>query len=113
MHELSIALSIIDIASKQASEARAKQVKEVELDIGTLAGIEFESLEFALSVAVKDTLLEDTHLRINRIDPQSECLACHHIYTPNGIFGSCPECQEFNNRLLRGKELQIKSLLIE
>ena len=60
MHELSIAMSIVDIATKQAKAASAEAVSRVELDIGTLSGIEFESLKFALTVAVEDTLLGGT-----------------------------------------------------
>ncbi len=67
MHELSIAISIVDTAIKQATLASASRVSEVELDIGTHSGIEYESLKFALGVAAKDTMLEETLFRINRV----------------------------------------------
>ena len=44
MHELSIACSIIDIASNYAIEANARKIKEVELSIGLLAGVEIDAL---------------------------------------------------------------------
>jgi hydrogenase nickel incorporation protein HypA/HybF len=113
MHELSIAISIVDVATRQAEASEVNQVVEVELDIGILSGIEFESLEFALGVAARDTLLENTRFRINRIEPVTECLSCQHIYTPEGFYSTCPECQEMKTRLIRGKEMQIKSLLVE
>ena len=113
MHELSIAISIVDIAIKQATMASAHRVSEVELDIGTLSGIEYESLEFSLDVAAKDTMLEETLFRINRVEPVAECPGCQHLYTPDGIFSHCPECNKQGIRLIRGTELQIKSLLVE
>ena len=113
MHELSIAMSIVEIASRQAKAASAHAVSRVDLDIGTMSGIEFESLEFALTMAVKDTLLEGTEFRINRIDPLCQCLSCNHLYTPDGVFSQCPECKAFDTELIKGKELQIKSLLVE
>ncbi len=113
MHELSIAMSIVDIAAKQAEAASARAVSRVELDIGALSGIEYESLEFALTVAVENTLLEGTEFKINRIEPLCQCLSCDNLYTPNGVFSHCPECQEQNIEIIKGKELQIKSLLIE
>ena len=113
MHELSIAISIVDIASRQAEAASADHVSEVELDIGVLSGIEYESLEFALSVAAKETILENTLFRINRVEPVAECPACQHLYTPDGMFSHCPECNKQGIRLIRGTELQIKSLLVE
>lgn len=113
MHELSIAISIVDTAIKQATMASASRVSEVELDIGTHSGIEYESLEFALEVAVKDTILEKTLFRINRVEPVAECPACEHLYTPEGMFSYCPKCKEQGIRLIQGTELQIKSLLVE
>jgi hydrogenase nickel incorporation protein HypA/HybF len=113
MHELTIAISIVDLAIKQARAASANSVLEVELDIGTLSGIEYTSLEFGLKAAVKDTMLEHTKFRINRIEPFAECPRCKHSFTPDGRFGRCPECREIGTYLVRGGELRIKSLLIE
>lgn len=113
MHELSIAISIVDIASRQAEAASAELVSQIELDIGTLSGIEYESLEFALSVAVKDTLFEHTRFKINRIEPLCECRSCTHLYSPGKEFGACPNCGKHEPEFIRGRELQIKSLLVE
>ncbi|MCK4745396.1 MAG: hydrogenase maturation nickel metallochaperone HypA, partial [Bacteroidales bacterium] len=54
-----------------------------------------------------------TNFRINRIEPLSECLSCHLLFAPESIFGKCPECSETNIKLIRGNELQVKSLLVE
>lgn len=113
MHELSIAMSIVDLAVKEARAASASSVAEVELDIGTLSGIEFVSLEFGLKAAVRDTILEHTAFKINRIEPLAECLQCRHQFIPSGLVSKCPECSETNTSLIRGKELQIRSLLVE
>ena len=113
MHELSIAISIVDLAIDQANRASAESVSEVELDIGTLSGIEYEALEFSLGVAAKDTMLENTRFRINRVEPIAECPDCSHVYTPEGMFSHCPHCEKAGVRLIRGTELQIKSLLVE
>ena len=113
MHELSIAISIVDTVIKQAAMASANRVSEVELEIGVLSGIEYESLEFALGVAAKDTILEETLFRIKRVEAVAECPECEHLYTPDGMFSHCPECNKPGIRLIRGTELQIKSLLVE
>ena len=72
-----------------------------------------QALEFALEVASKGTMLEETLFRINRVEPVAECPDCGFLYTPEGIFSHCPECQRMGVRLIRGTELQIKSLLVE
>jgi hydrogenase nickel incorporation protein HypA/HybF len=113
MHELSIAISIVDTVIKQAKAASATRVSEVHLDIGVCSGIEFESLEFSLGMATKDTLLEKTAFLINRVEPVAECPACNHLYSPERVFSHCPECNQPGIRMIKGTELQIKSLLVE
>lgn len=113
MHELSIAMTIVDTVVKQAEAASAGDVVEVELDIGVFSGIEIESLEFSLDVATRESILEKTVFRINRVEAVAECPACHHLYTPERVFSLCPECKKPGIRLIRGTELQIKSLLVE
>ena len=58
MHELSIARSIVQLSEQQAREHHSSQIEEVELEIGRLAGVELQTLEFAMESAVKGTLLE-------------------------------------------------------
>lgn len=113
MHEMSIALSIIDLAAEQAKKADASKIVEIELDIGTLSGIEIEALNFAMEIAVKDSVLESAEIKINRIEAVSECLECGHIFESEGFISHCPECKEMNTRVFKGKEMQVKSLLVE
>ena len=55
MHELSIAQSIVQLSEQQAREHHSLQIEEVELEIGRLAGVELQTLEFAMESAVKGT----------------------------------------------------------
>jgi len=78
MHELSIALGIVDIAKKETQKAHAQKVELIELEIGTLAGIEFDSLDFVWPSAVKDTVLEHAKKKIHIIEGKAKCGDCHH-----------------------------------
>lgn len=113
MHEMSIALSIVDLAVEQAKKAEARKVVEIELDIGTFSGIEVEALDYALEIAVKDTVLEHSRVKINRIGAVSECLKCSHIFDSEGFVHLCPQCGDSKTRIIKGREMQVKSLLIE
>ena len=110
---MSIALSIIDLVSDQAEKAGAKRVKELELDIGTMSGIEVDSLKFSLDAAIRDTLLASSLIKINVIKAVSECRYCGHLFEPVSFITPCPECNELSAELIRGKELQVRSILIE
>ncbi len=112
MHELSIALGIVKIAEEEMAKAGINQIEAIELEIGTLAGIEFESLDFVWPMAVKDTVLEKAKKKIQIIQAQAKCVDCDTIYPIANMYDACPECGSFFKTLLQGKELRVKSLEI-
>ena len=113
MHEMSIALNIIDLAIDQARKAEAEKINEIELDIGTMSGIEVDALNFAMEIAVKDTMLENALIKVNRIEAVSECQECGHVFDSEGFISQCPKCREMNTTIIKGREMQLKSILVE
>ena len=112
MHELSVALGILKIAENEAAKANAKQIESIELEIGTLAGIEFDSLDFVWSCAVKDTILEHAKREINIINAKAKCVDCDTVFDIVNHYDSCPSCSSNFKSILQGKELRVKSLEI-
>jgi hydrogenase nickel incorporation protein HypA/HybF len=110
---MSIAQSILEIASDYAAKENAIAVKEIELAIGMLAGIEFESLEFALEACKKGGISNDAIIKITKIKARGKCLDCETDFEVQQVFDSCPECKSYKTQLLSGKELQVKSLLVD
>ena len=58
MHELSIAMNIIDIAGEYAAKANTKTINEIEIEVGELSGVVIEALEFAMENAKKIRFLK-------------------------------------------------------
>lgn len=110
MHELSIAMGIVDIAEKETAKAKAEKVELIELEIGTLAGIEFDSLDFVWSSAVKDTVLENAIKKINIIHGEAKCSDCETVFKLDNIYDACPNCNSYLKGIIKGKELLVKSL---
>ncbi len=110
MHELSIAMGIINIAKKETEKANKTSVELIELEIGSLAGVELESLEYVWKTAVKNTVLENAKLEIDFKDAKAECLECNTIYSMKKMYDSCPKCNSYFKNILQGKELRVKSL---
>ena len=110
MHELSIAIGIVKIAEAEMAKAKAKKVELIELEIGTLAGIEFDSLDFVWPSAVKDTVLEHATKKINVISAKAKCVDCDTVFEIKKIYDSCPNCNSFLKGILQGKELRVKAL---
>ncbi len=110
MHELSVALGIVRIAENEMAKVNAKEVELIELEIGTLAGIEFESLDFVWPSAVKGTVLEKAEKRIKKIPAKARCGDCERIYPIQFIYDNCPDCGSFLKSIVQGKELRVISL---
>jgi hydrogenase nickel incorporation protein HypA/HybF len=113
MHELSIAMNIAMIAEKAARDGSAMRVKVVEVDLGQLAGVVRESLEFAWESARQGTILEEADLAINELPGKAQCIACGHEYLVDHVFLACPSCGTFNPRIVQGRELRVKSIRVE
>jgi len=110
MHELSIALGIINIAEKETNKANKKSVTLIELEIGSLAGVELDSLEYVWKPAVKGTVLEKAELQIDFKQARAKCLECSTTFKMEHLFDSCPNCNSHFKDILQGKELRVKSL---
>lgn len=64
MHELSIALSIVEIASDEAGRHGDARVDAVHLRLGALAGVVKEALLFSWDLACEETAIAGARLAI-------------------------------------------------
>lgn len=111
MHELSIAMSIVEAAEEAARQSGCKTVSRIDLEIGTLAGIEPDSLDFAWPSAIKGTMLEGAERVINYIPARAQCMDCGHTFNTHTRMSPCPSCGERFTFLQQGEEMRIVSLL--
>ena len=112
MHELSVAMGIIRIAEEELSKSSAHTIEAIELEIGDLAGIELDSLEYVWDAAVRGTVLEKAQRKIHRIGVRGVCLVCDQESELEQHFDSCPNCNSFLKHVLQGKELRVKALQV-
>ena len=113
MHELSIAMNIVEIANEEAEKANVTLVREINLEVGTLSGIVIEALEFAMDEAVKNSVLQNAKIKIRKVPAKAKCLKCSTEFPVEDYYTPCPECNNFETELINGKELKIKSLVID
>lgn len=113
MHELAIAQSIVALAEEQARQHQATAIEELELEIGRLSGVEIPTLEFALESAIKGSLLEEARIIRHYIDGEARCAECETCYPLPTLLTPCPHCGSWYFRLLKGKELRVKSIVIK
>jgi len=113
MHEMSIAQSILEIVDSESRKAGVERVEELELEIGKLAGIEYETLEFSLKVLAPGTAIEGSRMVIDKPEGKAECQDCGHGFVTDSPVTICPECRSFSCNIVSGKQLRVKSILIE
>ncbi len=113
MHEFSIAVDIVDIATSSARQEEATVVKEIEIEIGQLSGVVMEALEFSLEAAVKGTILENAHRNLIIIAGKARCTQCLTEYETDSLFKPCPKCGTCAPDVIQGRELRVKSLIVE
>ena len=112
MHELSIVLNVVDMAAEQTRMHNASKVESIELEIGALAGIEMDAFDFAWKAAIPDTILEGAERIIHEIPAKAHCLLCDHEFEAEYLFGVCPNCGEYRNEIVQGREMRVKTLTV-
>lgn len=113
MHESAIALSIVRLAEQNARDNGADEIEELELEIGSLAGIELSSLDFALNSAVKGSMLDNARIIRHDIQAEGRCGDCGTVFPVEALFTPCSRCGSYGVSILKGKELRIKSIVIK
>lgn len=114
MHELSIAMSIIDMAQEEAERHGGAQVQAVHLKLGRLTGIIKEALLSSYQMACEATPLEGSQLLIEEIPVEVFCPKCNVPRLVDSIqWFCCPECGTATPNVLRGKELEVVALEIK
>ncbi|HEV3278090.1 MAG TPA: hydrogenase maturation nickel metallochaperone HypA [Terriglobia bacterium] len=112
MHELSIAMSIVEMA-EQESEQRGARVGAIHLRLGPLAGVVKEALLSAYELACENTSLEGSTLIVEDVPILVYCPQCRERRTLNSMRFQCPECQTPTPEVLQGRELEIFALELE
>ncbi len=113
MHEMTIAMNIVDIVCQKANEEKAVKINSVDLVIGELSGIMIDSLEFCFEAACKNTIADGAELNIHKISAEAFCKSCKNIFRLESSFSPCPNCNDFDFELKKGKEFSIKSFNID
>ncbi|MFQ6614291.1 MAG: hydrogenase maturation nickel metallochaperone HypA [Fidelibacterota bacterium] len=113
MHEMSIALSLCDLAEREAKKAQAKIINEVEIEVGDLAGVLIDSLDFCFGIAAKSTMAAGASLKIIRVPARGTCLDCGHQFKVGKMFARCPDCDSYKVRIDQGKDLKIRSINVD
>jgi hydrogenase nickel incorporation protein HypA/HybF len=110
MHELAITQSMFEIVLKQAEQAHAKKVTEINLVIGEMTGVVSDCVQFYLDFMSKGTIAEGAKVSVKLVPAQAKCRDCHHIFEVKDMQWVCPDCGGVSLEIVAGKELFVESI---
>ena len=113
MHELSIALSMIELATEEAERLGGVRVEALHLRLGPLSGVVKDALLFSYEVASQNTLLEGSRLVIEDVPVTIYCNVCKAELELESIQRfACPVCGTLTSEVVKGKELEFVQMEI-
>ena len=109
MHEYAIAHDIYATARRAAIENKANLVKRIHVDIGEMALVNPEQVEFLFqAISEEDPLFRGTTLVCRSVEPKTRC-SCG--YVGDEIF-ICPGCGALPE-VVQGREIVVTSLEVD
>ena len=114
MHELSIAMSIVDMAAEEAGKRGAARVAAVHLRLGLLSGVVARALLASYELACEQTVLEGSQLIIEDVPVVIFCAACQGERAVASLSSFvCGACGAPGANLLHGREIEVVALELD
>ncbi|TKB54729.1 hydrogenase maturation nickel metallochaperone HypA [Ferrimonas aestuarii] len=113
MHEMSLAEGIVQIIEQQAQSQQFQRVKEVQLSVGELAGVEIEALRFGFDAVTRHTLAEGSRLVIDTTPGLAYCFDCAKQVPLSRRGNPCPLCEGHSLQVVDGTQMRVSSLEVE
>ena len=110
MHELAIAESVVQIASRHAD---GRQVTKVYLKVGHLRQVVPSALAFSFDLVAQGTPVEGAELEMEEVPVTGKCRACGAESRLESFPLQCKTCGGFDLQILEGEGLYVESLELE
>lgn len=111
MHEMSIAVELIDQILAAAASHGLQKVEEVVLETGVLRQIVSEVMQTAFSAVAKGTIAEGAELHIVEVPARARCRQCDREFEPQADNFSCPLCLVADVHVVQGEDIILKSVI--
>lgn len=112
MHEASIVMELLRIASDECYKNGYKKINSIKVIIGRASGVMTDALLFAFDVLKGDTPAKDANLIIEETPVRGVCKDCGKEFESdeNYLIFECPVCGSFSVNIVSGKELDITEI---
>lgn len=113
MHELGLAQNILDIVREHTPANRIAAVRRVRVDVGRMAGVVVESLDFCFSTLIATTPMSAARLECRTVPLQVACETCRGTSECEGDWFVCPRCGSSRTRVVAGMDLRVREIELE
>lgn len=107
---MSIAQSVLDVALEEGRRHGLKRISVIKLQVGALAAVVPDSLEFCFEMLSRDTVAAGAELDIETVPIVARCSACRELFEVENYVFLCPQCEEPALELISGRELSLVSI---
>jgi hydrogenase nickel incorporation protein HypA/HybF len=114
MHELSIAMNIVEMAQEEAERRGDVRVTAIYLKLGMLSGVVKEALLSSYEMACEATSLEGSRLVIEEVPVVVYCPSCQAERRLSSVqLFCCAQCGTPTSEVIHGKQLEVTALEIQ
>lgn len=114
MHEMSLAMSILELAEEEAAKNGCNRLLRVCVECGALSGAMPEALEFCLKCLLAESAHKDAVLELVEVPLKLRCSQCQTVFGATGrgaVFEPCPNCGEImGHGVEQGRELVLSRI---
>lgn len=113
MHELSLAMSVMDIVERESRKLNNSNIKALEIEVGDFAGVELSSFRFSMEAVVRSSPFDKAEVRIIQLPAVAECNSCGITFNAPSRFCCCPECKEYGISFVQGREFRLTAIIFD
>ena len=111
MHELGVVIEVVKQVEEFAGENNIRQIKTLVLQVGELCSMVPKYIEDVYPIAVEQTILKDTELKIETAPGMVRCEDCGFGYNVIQNDHKCPRCKSAKWEVISGTEFLIKEII--
>jgi hydrogenase nickel incorporation protein HypA/HybF len=119
MHELGMAMEIVEVVTKSLEGRKVMAVKEVEVELGELQRISPGQMRQVFEMASKDTIVEGAELKVKIKKGKVRCQDCgysggvkvemNHDHD-HAAHIHCPACDGVSIEILEGNDIDVRNI---
>ena len=114
MHELSVAMGIVDIVTEELERRGRGRVRSVHLRLGVLSGVAREALLSAFPLACEGSALEGAALVVMEEPVSAWCPACQAERPVASLVDRrCVQCGTLAPEVVKGQEVEVTALELD